>query len=406
MTDKDATSAVSTSNSVSTNKNSKISAKNVFKITGAIIGFMIGAGFATGQETLQYYTSEGFWGIGGVIIAYAFVCWLFYCFMSTGARTGIRHSREVFQYYCGKYLGWAYEILAILALFFVTTTMVAGVGSIVAQYFGIPDIAGRAIMAALMMGVVLLGLSKMLDVLGPIGPIIVIGLIIIAAIALFSNIEGLGRVNEYIANADPPMLKASAFWWLSGILYGIMNIYPLASFGTAMGADAGSKKEAVIAGVIGCIALALGAIFVTLAQLANLDIVIGQDIPTLALAVQYAPAIATIFGIILLLGIFSTVTPNAWAFSQSFGDDHSLKFNIAAVVMGVGSFVVSFLPYGELLNLIYPLLGWAAYLMIACMIVKHVWLFIKDHRDNGNSKTDAGKTDGKSPTSATSAEER
>ena len=364
----------------------KISGKNVFKIAGSIIGFMIGAGFATGQETLQYYTSEGLWGLGGVIIAYAFVFWLFYCFMSTGSRTGLRHSREVFQYYCGKYLGWFYEVLAVLALFFVTTTMISGVGAIVAQYFGLPDVAGRAIVALLMMLSVLLGLSKMLNVLGPIGPIIVIGLIVIGAIALFSNLQGLERVNDFIAAADPPMMKASAFWWLSGVLYGIMNIYPLASFGTALGSDATSKKEAIIAALVGCIALALGALFITLSQLANLDVVVGQDIPTLALAAKYAPAITSIFGIILLLGIYTTVTPNAWAFAQAFGDDHTKKFIAAAIFMGVGSFVVSFLPYGALLNLIYPLLGWAAYLMVACMLVKHIWLFVKKHRGGDGDK--------------------
>lgn len=29
---------------------------------GAIIAFLIGSGFATGQEILQYFTSYGYWG--------------------------------------------------------------------------------------------------------------------------------------------------------------------------------------------------------------------------------------------------------------------------------------------------------------------------------------------------------
>ena len=357
-------------------KAGKVRGKNVFKIAGAIIGFMIGAGFATGQETLQYYTSEGFWGLAGVLVAYGFVFWLFYCFMVTGSRTKMRHSREVFQYYCGKYLGWVYEILAISMLFLVTVTMVSSVGSIVSQYFGVNEIIGRLVVLAS----VLLGLKKLLDVLGPLGPVIIAGLIIIAVVAIASNPGGLATAPEFIANADPPMLKASGFWLLSGILYGIMNIYPLASFGSAMGADATSKKEAVIAALVGAVALALGAICITLSQLANIDIVFNQEIPTLALAAHYMPAVAGVFSVILLLGIYTTVTPNLWAVSQAFGKDGSKKYIIATLVAGVLVFVISFLPYGELMNMIYPFAGYAAYLMIICMAVKHIRLFIAKRR--------------------------
>lgn len=358
----------------------KVRGKNVFKIAGAIIGFMIGAGFATGQETLQYYTSEGFWGLAGVLVAYGFVFWLFYCFMVTGSRTKMRHSREVFQYYCGKYLGWVYEILAITMLFLVTVTMVSSVGSIVSQYFGINEIIGRLVMIALVLASVLLGLKKLLDVLGPLGPVIVAGLIIIAIVAIASNPGGLATAPEFIASADPPMLRASGFWLLSGILYGIMNIYPLASFGSAMGADATSKKEAIIAALVGAVALALGAICITLSQLANIDIVYNQEIPTLALAARYMPAVAGVFSIILLLGIYTTVTPNLWAVSQAFGKDGSKKYIIATIVAGVLVFAISFLPYGELMNMIYPFAGYAAYLMIICMAVKHIRLFVAKRR--------------------------
>lgn len=37
---------------------------NVVKYAGAYIAFIIGSGFATGQEIIQFYTSYGIWGIG------------------------------------------------------------------------------------------------------------------------------------------------------------------------------------------------------------------------------------------------------------------------------------------------------------------------------------------------------
>lgn len=37
----------------------------VLSYTGAIVAFLIGSGFATGQAILQYFTSYGYWGVFG-----------------------------------------------------------------------------------------------------------------------------------------------------------------------------------------------------------------------------------------------------------------------------------------------------------------------------------------------------
>ena len=40
----------------------------VFTFAGAFIAFLIGSGFATGQEVLQYFSSYGYMGLAGVIV--------------------------------------------------------------------------------------------------------------------------------------------------------------------------------------------------------------------------------------------------------------------------------------------------------------------------------------------------
>ena len=98
------------------------------------------------------------------------------------------------------------------------------------------------------------------------------------------------------------------------------------------------------------------------------------------MASHYLPAVAGVFSVILLLGIYTTVTPNLWAVAQAFGKDRSKKYVIATIVAGVAVFGISFLPYGELMNMIYPFAGYGAYLMIFCMAFKHVRLAIEKRR--------------------------
>ncbi len=41
--------------------------KKSFEMAGAFIGVIVGAGFASGQEILQFFTSFGWWGVVGTI---------------------------------------------------------------------------------------------------------------------------------------------------------------------------------------------------------------------------------------------------------------------------------------------------------------------------------------------------
>ncbi len=43
--------------------------KKSFQIGSAFVGLIVGAGFASGQEVMQYFTSFGIWGTVGGIIA-------------------------------------------------------------------------------------------------------------------------------------------------------------------------------------------------------------------------------------------------------------------------------------------------------------------------------------------------
>lgn len=59
------------------NMENKINWKRTLILAGAVIAFIIGSGFATGQEIIQYYTAYGDKNIL-VILVFA-VAFLYYC---------------------------------------------------------------------------------------------------------------------------------------------------------------------------------------------------------------------------------------------------------------------------------------------------------------------------------------
>ena len=58
--------------------------KRVMNIAGAYIAFLIGSGFATGQEVLQYFTSYGYMGVVGALLTLVLFLYVGVSFITAG----------------------------------------------------------------------------------------------------------------------------------------------------------------------------------------------------------------------------------------------------------------------------------------------------------------------------------
>ncbi|MGI6126255.1 MAG: hypothetical protein ACOYEF_04750, partial [Planifilum sp.] len=112
--------------------------KNSIRIAGAYVGLIVGAGFASGQEILQFFTSFGWAGTFGVALATALFAWLGMQITRWGCRLQAASHKEVICFLCGRYLGRVVDWIVTFFLFGVTAVMIAGAGSIFAQQFGFP----------------------------------------------------------------------------------------------------------------------------------------------------------------------------------------------------------------------------------------------------------------------------
>ena len=127
--------------------NDKMNWKNVLTIGGAYTAYCIGAGFASGQETLQYYASWG--GIYPFVLsALTFVLMFVICYgtFKTGYINRFPSPNAAYGYYCGKVLGKILDIFCTVSIALSTLIMFAGSGATVNQYLGAPVWVGTLVM--------------------------------------------------------------------------------------------------------------------------------------------------------------------------------------------------------------------------------------------------------------------
>src|SRR5699024_3271810 len=123
--------------------------KDTLRIDGVYVGTSIGAGFASGQDILQFYTGCGWWGIVGTLATVIVYPRLGYYLVVLGKRLNALSHKGVIYHLCGRYLGFVIDLLLAFFLFGVGVIMVAGSGSLFEQQFGLKPAVGYAIMAVL-----------------------------------------------------------------------------------------------------------------------------------------------------------------------------------------------------------------------------------------------------------------
>ncbi len=343
----------------------------IARLAGAYVAFLIGSGFATGQEILQFFAAFGRRGLLGCLIFLAGAVYLAVSLYLAGHRHGLRNSDDVFRHYAGPALGSAFGWYTALVAYSVYVVMLSGAGAVLQQHLGVPVELGAAVMALAVFLALYFGLHELVDVIGSIGPLLVVLILVIAVAALLAD-PGRLRAGEAVADALPT-LRAAPTWWMSAIIYLAMVQFTLAAFLPPLGAATPSRRDLVWAGILGPLLFAIALALCTLALLSAMPEAGRQLIPMLDLATRVTPRLAAVFPWIIVAGIFTTAAPMLWISTVRLAADGTPRYRLIAALLGTaGYFAGVTLPFDRLLNLIYPTIGWSGFVMVAFIVAKQI----------------------------------
>lgn len=346
------------------------SALRILTYAGAIIAFLIGSGFATGQEILQYFTSYGYWGVFGtgllVLLLITYVC---VEFLVVGQARKFERPSHIFRYYCGRYLGGFFDYFSILFVFLSFTVMVAGAGAVFQEHYGLSKYVGGVGLALAVGITVWFGLKSLVDVIGKVGPLIVVIAIALGVLGIVRNPGGIGEGVALLPQLD--LTQASTNWFMAGLSYVGFCMLWLAAFLAALGKGVPGRAEAARGGLLGGVVFSLACIIVGLALLANIQAVADTQIPMLVLASDTAPWLAAGFAVIIMAGIYTTAVPLLWTVSSRFFADDTRPYKYLTLALAVlGTLIGLALPFDQMVNIVYVINGYVGILLLVLMLVR------------------------------------
>lgn len=339
--------------------------KKSFQIGSAFVGLIVGAGFASGQEVMQYFTSFGLWGTVGAIVTGLLFIFLGYTFAQLGTKLQAKSHRAVLYYIGGKYIGPVLDIIITFFLFGVAVVMFAGSGSTFEQVLGINTMVGSIIMVVLTILTLLLDTNKIIGIIASITPYLIAVILIIVVYSILTMNITFSEADE-IARTQAP---AASNWLLSAFLYVSYNLAAGAALLVIMTGNIKDKKVAGLGGIIGGAILGFLIILIHTGMLARIDVVAGSDMPTLKLATEINPVVGILTAIALLGMMYNTAVGMFYSFTVRFFAPESKAFNPAVIIIGIIGFIASLVGFTNLVSSVYSLMGYLGFALIILALV-------------------------------------
>lgn len=335
----------------------------VIKYAGALAAYMMGPGFATGQEILQFFTVYGFWSMGGLAI----VLLIFISLTVIVAKSADLHRNEPnyihYTFFTNQKIGVFLHWFGILMVVLVYIVIVAGAGTTIEITFGVPYEVGCAIISALSLGTYLLGVNRLVNIIGCIGPVAICIIIAVAVFALQQFGSDLSAVPDLLPVLSTP--AATDYWWLSGVLYISCCFFFPSLLITELVRSAPRPKEAMLGCCLGCVAFTAGLFAINLGLLTTLQQVNGMAVPTLTMTQAISPLLGSLFSVLLLCMVYGSASSMMWTAIQKLtplarGHDKPLAVVIALLSLTSGLF-----PFEQLVNILYPYMGLIGLIFVA-----------------------------------------
>ena len=339
--------------------------KEAIKIGFAYVGIVVGAGFSTGQEVMQFFTPFGLWSYIGVLISGFILGFIGRQVAKIGTAFEATNHESTLQYIFGEKFSKVFDYILVFFLFGIAVTMIAGSGSTFNQSFNIPTWLGALIMTIIIYLTLLLDFNKIVRALGIVTPFLIIMVILIAVYYLFTGDISISQVNSTV----PETSAWKGIFW--GLVYGGLAFAVGFSTVVAIGGDASKRR------VSGAGAMFGGVIYTILLALINFSLQIeypkikNADIPTLDLANSINPWIGLVLTIIMLAVMYNTILGLCYSFAARFTEPYSKKYHIFIIIMMIATYVLSFVGFADLINVLYKFMGVVGMFIVVAVLIKY-----------------------------------
>ena len=335
--------------------------KQSIQIALAYMSVVIGGGFASGQEVLQFFTGYGLIGIVGTLVSGLMFAFLGMHIARMSSKMQASSHKEVLYILFGARIGLVVDVVLSFFLYGVGVVMLAGSGSIFAQQYDLPPLFGGVLMTVLVIATLCMNVKRIIDLISAVMPFLLAMVLIITTYSIFSynapieTLDAVARENNETVSGN---------WFVGALLYASFNIavgFPMLA---VIGGMTKQPKAAALGGVLGGLGLGALILLLNIGLFANINQLEGIEMPSLALAGRISPILSVVMSVALVCMVYSTAVGMFFAFSARFAKPETSRFKLISAVTVCIGLALSLGGFSKLVGTVYPLLGYVGFALI------------------------------------------
>jgi uncharacterized membrane protein YkvI len=337
----------------------------ILQVAATYIGTVVGAGFASGQSIMQFFTRYGTLGVVGCLISTFLFMWIGTRMMVISHRIKAYSYQELNTYLFGSFFGKLANLLTFIILFGVTAVMLSGTGSIFEEQLHWPFQIGILISIILSYLVMTKEMNGILVVNSLVVPLMLLFSVFVAInlIGLDSLFQTTGWQRSHLQDFN---------WVISPFSYAALNFAFMQAVMVPLGSEIKDENALKWGGFWGGIGLGFMLLVSHFAMNSQMPEIIKYEIPMGEFIRYYGWYIHALFLIVIYGEIFTTLIGNVFGLTRQIQSIYFVPRNILVLIILLATFLISQVGFTSLLTYLYPLFGYLGLILLVFLALKRM----------------------------------
>lgn len=333
-----------------------------FQIAAVYVGTVVGAGFATGKEIVEFFSRFGFLGFIGILISGLLLIFLGSKLLRLSAHIGAHSYQEFNEYLFGYFFGRVINVMTLLMLLGVCAVMLSGAGAVFEEQLNLPKMVGLLVTIGLSILVLFIGMKGLFVV-----NIFVVPLMISFSVLLMMKSVSLPHFTEQLMSI--PTIADDWKVFITPFSYAAFNLFLAQAVLVPVANEIQDDDTIKWGGIIGGIALTLILLcgHLVLIMLPHVE---SYKVPMAVIVKNIASSLHWIYVFIIYGEIFTSVIGNVFGIERQLRKYIPLSGTMIICFIFASIFFISLVDYGKLLSYLYPLFGYFSLIFIVLLWIR------------------------------------
>lgn len=310
-----------------------------------------------GQEIYLFFGIYGIQGIIGIVISQLIIGLVIYKVLTISINNKIENYDELLKHINKNHK--IREIIKIIINIFLLLSfyvMIAGFSAYFSQELGIPNIIGATIVTIFCYITFMGNIERLVQVNTLLIPILVIFIIILTS----KNLDAYTQLPKLDVHYSIYQVI------LSAVLYASYNSITLIPIIITLKKYIKKKKQMIKTSIL-CVIILIILAMAIYGLILKIDININEiELPTVYVAGQMGHIYKYIYGIIILVAIFTSSISAGYGILENYIKKPK-KYKAITIMICLSSILISNIGFSNLINLLYPIFGFLGIVQI-CLI--------------------------------------